>query len=830
MRVKNNGKNHMQNIETATKRLSVKTIVLAAIELDASDRDQFVETACENNEQLNRQVRELLSIHDSNQPSMLDQDFGQILVSELHAADAPTVFGESGTGAKRSFSLGRQLGSGSFGRVFLAHQTAPVEREVAVKLLHKEGISKSSEERFFAEHRAQAIMNHPNIANMIDAGKTEDGQPFLVIEYIDGCSVTEHCTRYGLDFHQRLKIFTDVCRAVQHAHRKGVIHRDLKPSNILVTFVDGEPVPKVIDFGVAKVLMPSEVRQRLTEQGQFVGSLAYMSPEQARADTDIDTGSDIYGLGVLLYQLLTGSLPFGYDDDAKSLSPLATIKQICEAPPLPPWLAFERNDEAAGDAKPTAENKYQNDQCLMAALKEDLGWIIMKCLEKERMRRYVSVGNLIDDILNYLDNRPVTAVAPSRKYLVRKFVSRNKRAIAVCSVILLSGILGVVGIASAVQARNKIEKQRLIASHERELTATAALIAEETKLIMANLSTFAYLLHDQQSRSVLIEALDFTANRLEHNQIHVDNSLVRSRLHRVLGLTYASVEDYPAAQEQLLASNRIEKQAGRTGRFYRSNKIALAQVYKSDQAPDRAKALALEILEFQKNAPSRDPHETIDALVLISKLHSARGQYLEALDMCNQMKTFAQGVSDLSPNLKAKIAYQTAHTLFRLKRFKEAKEKASELLAIENMSLPLFEFRKVRYNYLAAKINLACGELEDAFKLADQAFEWGNMAVKTNVRFIEIKALLMIQKKHYEETRDLIEYGIRLQSAELQSWGEEDELNQRFVLEELKDVCDQRSFGNDDFNELRDKILNETISDDDHLALIVVPDDRMHLN
>lgn len=809
--------------ETNDECSSVKTIVLEAIELDAGDRDKFLETACGNDDQLNRQVRELLSIHDSNQPSMLDQDFGRILVNELHAEDSPTVFGEDSTGAKRSFSLGRQLGSGSFGRVFLARQTAPVEREVAVKLLHEEGLAKSAEERFFAEHRAQAIMNHPNIANMLDAGKTERGQPFLVIEYVAGCSITEYCERHGLSFHQRLGIFTDVCRAVQHAHQKGVIHRDLKPSNVLVTVIDGQPVPKVIDFGVAKILRPTGPGQRLTEQGQFVGSLVYMSPEQARADNDIDTSSDVYGLGVLLYQLLTGRLPFGFEND-QPLSPLATLKQICETPPPSPVSAFDRHqDQVDEGGQSVAEEDTRDDRRLRAALKEDLGWIIMKCLEKKRTRRYASVGNLIDDISNFLSNRPVAAAATSKSYLMRKFVSRNKRAIAICSMILLSGVLGVVGVVSAAQARNRIAKQQLIAAHERELGATAALIAEETKLILGRLATVAYLLQDPQSRSVLIAALDLTAKRLSQEQVHAENTLVKSKLHRVLGLTYAGVEDYLSAQEHLIASMEIEEQEGRTGPFYRSNKIALAQVFKGDQMLGKSEALALEVLEFQKNADSPDPYQMIDSLVLISKLHSARGQHLKALEMCNQMNKFAEGTPALSPDLKAKIAYQTAHTLFQLKRFKKAKVKVDELNSIQGISKVLFELRKVRYNYIAAKTNLACGDLKTALKLTEQAFGWNGMPVLANVRLIELKGLLLLQKSRFGDARELIEYGLRLRAVQ---WKEEEEMKEEVVLKRLKDACDQQKFTDADFNELRDKVLAKTIPDDDHLALIVLPDAR----
>ncbi len=822
---KNSSKKNISEVETSEDRSRVKTIVLAAIELAPSKRNHFIETACGDDEHLNQQVRNLLSIYDSNQPTMLDQDFGRILATELNDVSAPTVFGKDSSGAKRSFRLGRQLGSGSFGKVFLASQTAPVEREVAVKLLHKESVSSIVADRFLAEHRAQAIMSHPNIASMLDAGKTEDGRPFLIIEYVDGSSVTEYCSRHEVDFQQRLKIFTDVCRAVQHAHQKSVIHRDLKPSNVLVTVIDGEPVAKVIDFGVAKILRPSETRQQLTERGQFVGSLAYMSPEQARADADIDTSSDIYGLGVLLYQLLTGTLPFGYDKNDEPLPPLDALKQICHAPPLPPWVAFEQRNSHSSATGPAV---LKNQQRLHSALKEDLGWIIMKCLEKERARRYASAGNLIDDIENYLQNRPVSAAAPTRNYLIRKFVSRNKGAIAICTAIALSVILGVVGMISAAQAQQRVAKQRLVAKHERALGATAALMAEETKLILGKLITISSLLQDPQSRSVLIAALDLTAQRLEEGR--AGNALVESRLHRVIGLAYAGVEDYLSAQIHLLESIKLEEDAGRAGWFYRSSKLALGQVYRSDQNPATAEKLAREVLALQEAAAVSPPQETIDALLLISKLHDSRGQYLEALDMCNRMKQVAKNAPAISKDLQSKVVYQTAHINFQLRRFETAKKAVQELLAMKDLSKDALEFRRVRHNYTAAKTFLACGELAIALRLTDQALEWGNMAAETNLRLIEIKALLLLQKNSFEDAKELIQYGLRLQSSQ---WQDEIELETEkgeTALAQLDGLCDQKRCNDKDFNELRETLLGLSIAEDDHLALIRLPSDRDELH
>lgn len=815
----------ISSTETADDRPSVKTIVLAAIELEGRQRQRYVDEACKHDHNLSRQVNDLLELHEQAKPSMLDQDFGQILAIELNAADETTFIGKNHNGAQRSFALGAQLGAGSFGKVFLAQQTAPVDRTVAVKLLHKADVPDTAVQRFLAEHRAQAVMSHPNIARMLDAGKTDQGQPFLVIEYVDGCEITEYCQRLGLGFHERLKIFTDVCRAVQHAHQKGVIHRDLKPSNILVTTIDDAPVPKVIDFGVAKVLRHQESLRQLTEDGQFVGSLAYMSPEQARADADIDTSSDIYGLGVLLYQLLTGRLPFGCNDKNELLAPLELLKQICEAQPLAPWLALQETAKSGGNENHPSPSGHDR-QRLHAALRGDLGWIVMKCLEKERTHRYASVGNLIDDIENHLNNRPVTAGAPSRRYLLRKFTARNQSAITLCTVIFLAIIFSVVGMLTAAQAQRKAAHQEMIAAHEKELGATASMMSEELKLVLGEMVFITSRLKDDQSRNVLIAAMDRVSQRLE--TAPNTNALIESKMHRVLGLAFTGVKDYLSAEKHLLTSIEIEKLAGRENQLYRLNKLALAQVYKSDMQSGKAEKLVVEVRELQEVGKNVGHQETVDALALLASIYNSRKNHLQALDFCNRMKKFAGKTDSLSPNLQAKIYFLTAETNFQLQRYEAAKADLKKLFGLENIDQGLWKFRRARYQYTLAKTHLVIGDFEDAAALTDEAWGAGNLSVEANLRLIELKTILLLRKKQFALAKEFVEQGLRVASANatVEFLEQAQKRRQSNVLVRLSQLCDRKSCTETEFNELRDLIVESTIADDDHLALIRLPLDR----
>ena len=341
------------------------------------------------------------------------------------------------------YKLLEKIGEGGFGTVYVAEQTEPVKRRVALKVIKPGMDTRQVVARFEAERQAVALMDHANIARIFDAGTTASGRPYFVMELVRGAPITQYCDANHLPPFKRLGLFIQVCRAIQHAHQKGVIHRDLKPSNILVTLHDGVPVPKVIDFGIAKATQSDLTDKTVyTQFQQFIGTPAYMSPEQAeRSGLDIDTRSDIYSLGVLLYELLVGATPFNPRDLlARGLDEMR--RTIRETEPIRPSTRLR--SMAQEELTTTAQRRGADAPRLISLLRGDLDCIVMKCLEKDRARRYETANGLARDIQRHLDNEPVAARPPSAAYRLRKFVRRNKvmvTAAATVAAVLVLGIL-----------------------------------------------------------------------------------------------------------------------------------------------------------------------------------------------------------------------------------------------------------------------------------------------------------------------------------------------------------------------------------------------------
>ncbi len=363
-----------------------------------------------------------------------------------------------------AYKLLEQIGEGAFGVVFMAEQSKPVRRKVALKILKPGMDTKQVVARFAAERQALAMMDHPHIATVLDAGETDSGRPYFVMELVRGVAITDYCDANQLPPHERLTLFAQVCRAVQHAHLKGIIHRDLKPSNVLVTLMDGTPTPIVIDFGVAKAIdSPLTERTLFTHFAQVVGTPLYMSPEQAElSGLDVDTRSDIYSLGVLLYELLTGRTPF--DRERFRTVGIDEVRRIIreEEPPRPSARLAMRPSEKST----SAEARSADARRPLPSFRSELDWIVMKCLEKDRGRRYETAAGLVLDVQRYLHDEPVQACPPSTWYRVRKFVSRNKVASLAAAGVLLALTLGFVTLATsnylirAEQARTKAERDR----------------------------------------------------------------------------------------------------------------------------------------------------------------------------------------------------------------------------------------------------------------------------------------------------------------------------------------------------------------------------------
>jgi eukaryotic-like serine/threonine-protein kinase len=449
-------------------------LVRAAVELPSgAERRAFLQQACAGDPALRRRLESLLAAHDragsSPPPGALD-------IKATIKLDPLIVEDEAVGKTIGRYKVLEKIGEGGCGVVYVAEQTEPVRRRVALKVIKLGMDTKQVVARFEAERQALAMMDHPNIAKVLDAGATETGRPYFVMELVRGTKITDYCDQNHLTTEDRLDLVIKVCQAIQHAHQKGIIHRDIKPSNILVTLHDGVPVPKVIDFGIAKA-----TEGRLTDATvytqihQFVGTPAYMSPEQVEmSGLDIDTRSDIYSLGVLLYELLAGSTPF--DAFLLTASGIDAMRRtIREVEPVRPSTRFATLK--GQDLTIAANVRAADSSKVLHQLKGDLDWIVMKCLEKDRTRRYETANGLALDLKRYLNNEPVLARPPSTAYKLQKAFRRNKLVCVAAIAVLVALVVGL-GSATLMYFR---EHEALLGEQQQRLRAQSAQKAAETQ-------------------------------------------------------------------------------------------------------------------------------------------------------------------------------------------------------------------------------------------------------------------------------------------------------------------------------------------------------------
>jgi eukaryotic-like serine/threonine-protein kinase len=560
---------------------SAYTIFNNALELSGpAERAAYLQEACAADAALRQRVEKLLQAHDEaggffSEPlkpnTSAGTSEGPVAINMEKAGD---VIGR--------YKLLEQIGEGGCGVVYMAEQLEPVRRRVALKVIKLGMDTKQVVARFEAERQALAMMDYPSIARVLDAGSTSSGRPYFVMELVRGVKITEFCDRKKLSTEERLQLFIQVCQAVQHAHQKGIIHRDLKPSNILVTTVDGAPVPKVIDFGIAKATsnQPLTDKTLFTAFEQFIGTPAYMSPEQAEmSGVDIDTRTDLYSLGVVLYELLTGKTPF----DAEELlrSGIDQIRRIIreQEPPKP---STRLHTLAHPDLTTTAQARHTDEHKLLQSVSGDLDWIVMKCLEKDRGRRYETVNGLATDIQRHLNNETVVARPPSRWYEFQKTVRRHKFGFAVTGAIILLMAVGI--FASTWQAvratRAEGEQNRLrkrAEANEKKAENEAAKSRQVATFLEDMLASVEPAVALGRDATMLREILDRAADRVGKDLKQQPEA--QAQLQATIANTYLELGDFAKAEVLAGEALRIRRELfGETNELVADSLRGLAAV------------------------------------------------------------------------------------------------------------------------------------------------------------------------------------------------------------------------------------------------------------
>ena len=717
----------------------------AALQLPADQRSAYLDTECAGDAELRRRVEVLLGAFGRasgfmKQPAA-DTSGRTRLFSHPPSEKPGDCIGR--------YKLLQQIGEGGCGVVYMAEQTEPVHRRVALKVIKLGMDTRQVITRFEAERQALALMDHPNIAKVLDGGSTENGRPYFVMELVRGIKITDYCDQNNLSTRDRLDLFIQVCQAIQHAHQKGIIHRDIKPSNILVTVNDGVAVPKVIDFGIAKATQGRLTDKTLfTAFEQFIGTPAYMSPEQAvMTSLDIDTRSDIYSLGVLLYELLTSKTPF--DANALLQAGLDAMRRtILEVEPPRPSARLSTMLDA--ERATTASQRQTEPPRLIHLLKGDLDWIVMKCLEKERGRRYETATGLAADIKRHLNTEPVEARPPSKLYEFQKTVRRHKfgfAAAAALFTVLAAGVL-----ISAREARRALQSEAMAKERLAESQAVS-------KLMMG---VFQSPDPERDGRTITVaETLDRAVTNLDRDL--AAQPALRAQLQATLGRTYDAlglyheaipleekVRDYYLKNLGIENTNTLKAmdnlatsywEAGRNDKALKLREQMLA-LYRKVLGPehpntlwamgnlansyytagrrDEALKLREQVLALRRKVLGPEHPETISAMNNLAISYNNAGRKNEALKLREQVLAFFRKVLGPEHPITLRAMNNLAVSYDNAGRNDEALKLKEQVLALRRKALgPEHPDTIMAMNNLANSYD-AAGRKDEAFKLREQ--------------------------------------------------------------------------------------------------------------
>jgi serine/threonine protein kinase len=668
--------------------MTERELFLQALDIkDLAERDAFLDRACKDRPALRPLVGQLLQAH-AQAGSFLDQPYPA--AGDNGGTRAAVSSPERPGAVIGPYKLLQQIGEGGMGTVFMAEQSQPVRRLVALKIIKPGMDSAQVIARFEAERQALAMMDHPNIAKVFDAGTMGEsetltaggGRPYFVMELVKGVPITRFCDENQLTPRDRLELFIPVCQAVQHAHQKGIIHRDLKPSNVLIALYDDRPVPKVIDFGVAKATGEKLTdRTMFTGFGSFVGTLEYMSPKQAKFNAlDIDTRSDIYALGVLLYELLAGSTPL----DKARLKEVAldeVLRLIREEEPPRPSTRLSRS----GEALTTISSRRRTEPAKLGrALRGELDWIVMKALEKDRTRRYATATGLARDIQRYLNDEPVDACPPSAGYQLRKLARKYKKpllATAAFTVLLIAGaMISTIQAVRAKRAEAEARSAEIAATNQRDRALEAEHQAGVEK---ANAQAAMHFLlaevleqadpHHEPDRNLQVRTLlDRAAGRLAGNSQMPP--LVEAAIRETMGRTYWGLGEYELAAPHLSRAYALYlRYAGEEQPDTLDAALHLARLHVWESDFSKAEPLLIKVLSGSRRLFGKDNPATLEAMRNLGLFYQFQDDFGQAEAILTQALAASLALDDHNP-IRLRLPFALGHVYVNQGRYAEAEQ------------------------------------------------------------------------------------------------------------------------------------------------------------